>query len=796
MTLKFAFRNLNKRPFLNLIKVVGLSLALSAIILIALFLKNELSYDRFHNKSERIYRLTITHPDIFAGKHFARMFSAGFIPEMAEYFPEIENFVRMAPVRGGVLKCDRNVYTFDQGFICDSTFFELFDGKLLTGDPGIILDDPGSMIVSESFAKKVFGESDPVGQILTRPAGQFYGYNVDYTIKGVMKDFPRNSHFHPDFIFTPFDKTAFIGWAWTYLLLAPKAVPGNILSGFNDFFSLHNERAKDEIKETIHLQRISDIHLHSDKLREIESNSSMTVIYTLFIAAMILLSIALINYSNLNLGMAYYSDKYLFISKVAGSSRREELKYYLFEGMIIAIISLVVSIMIVSVIQIFLQQNFALNLFAGNLLLVLAVALLFCFLAIISGIFPVIKNIDAYFSRESKTGSGHKGISKSLIIIQYSISIALIVAVFVIHRQTNYALNSSLGTENDNIICFENVHTTVQQKFELFKNELVKYNTIKSVSAMFEPPGGEANDRFKFTMEGYMPEENNIAENTIHIFACDYSFTDIFNLTFLGGRNFSEKNRDNEGSGEYIINESAMRRFNYTDPEEIVGKRFGLIFHSDNITFPEGSITGVVEDFHFSSMRKKIDPIVLFKREHLWLSNFVISFQPGMQEEALSDIQAVWKKLFPGYPFQYEYISAMYKRVYNTERLQAGLLSLFTFIALFICSMGLLGMTLLVTQRRTREIGIRKVNGAGINSIMIMINWDMIKWIIVSVLIAVPLAYFAMEKWLEGFAYKTDLSWWLFALAGLLALLTALLTVSFHSRKAAGINPVEALRYE
>ena len=353
-----------------------------------------------------------------------------------------------------------------------------------------------------------------------------------------------------------------------------------------------------------------------------------------------------------------------------------------------------------------------------------------------------------------------------------------------------------MGVKENNLICFENVHSNVQQKFEVFKAELLKYNSIEFVSAMLEPPGGEANDMFQFTMEGYIKNEINEADNMIGIFPCDYSFASIFNLHFLSGNNFSKKNEDNEGSGEYIINESAMKRLHYTDPDKIIGKEFGLIFDNDVAKIPKGKIIGVVKDFHLSSIKKKIEPLVLFKRKDIWLLDFVVSFRPGMRAIALSNIESVWTKMFPEHLFQYEYVSSMYMNLYKRELLQAKLLAVFTFIALFICSVGLLGMSLLTTQRRTKEIGIRKVNGAKIYQIMIMLNWDFIKWIVISFAIAIPFAFLAMNKWLEGFAYKTALSWWIFALAGLAAIFIALITVSVQSWKAASRNPVDALKYE
>jgi putative ABC transport system permease protein len=297
-------------------------------------------------------------------------------------------------------------------------------------------------------------------------------------------------------------------------------------------------------------------------------------------------------------------------------------------------------------------------------------------------------------------------------------------------------------------------------------------------------------------MERFVEDKTNDTNNLIDVFPCDYSFANIFDLEFLGDANFSENHTDNEGSGEYIINESAMRRLNYSDPDEIVGKEFGLIFGNESISIPSGNIVGVVEDFHLSSIKRKIDPLVMFKRKDLWLINFVVSFQPGMQERALTDIETVWTKMYPEYPFQYDYVDSMYRNVYSTELLQTKLLSIFTFIAMFICSMGLLGLSLLTTQRRIKEIGVRKVNGAETAQILGMLNWDFMKWILISFLLAIPFAFLAMNKWLESFAYKTTLSWWIFALAGIITVLIALLTVSIQSWRASSKNPIEALRYE
>jgi len=280
------------------------------------------------------------------------------------------------------------------------------------------------------------------------------------------------------------------------------------------------------------------------------------------------------------------------------------------------------------------------------------------------------------------------------------------------------------------------------------------------------------------------------------VFPCDYSFATLFGLDFVAGTNFSESNTDVDGSGEYLINETAMNYLGYTNAVEIVGKNFALISSSPAVSIPAGKIIGVVKDFHLSTLKKKVGPLVMFKRDKLWLINFVVSYKPGQREAAFAGIRKVWCDLFPTYPLSYEHVDTMYHKVYKTELLQAKLLSIFTLISILISSMGLLGISLLVAQQRVKEIGIRKVNGATVPGILSMLNKNFVVWVVVAFVVATPVAWYAMNKWLENFAYKTTLSWWIFALAGLLALGIALLTVSWQSWKAATRNPVEALRYE
>jgi putative ABC transport system permease protein len=383
-----------------------------------------------------------------------------------------------------------------------------------------------------------------------------------------------------------------------------------------------------------------------------------------------------------------------------------------------------------------------------------------------------------------------------MILLQYTIATVLIVSVLVIQRQTSYALRSGMGAGNSGIICLRHTHSSITGRFPEFKEALLKFPAISHVTGMLDPPGGEANDKFRFTMESFVPDDTRANDDYIGILPCDYSLPSLFDLRFIAGHDFSEAFIDPEGSGEYIINASAAARLGADEPGDIIDRAFQLFFHSDDISIPSGRIIGVVEDFHLSTLKRAIEPLVLFKRDTMWIDNILISFAPGNVSRGLKDTEITWHDMFPGHTFSYDFVDGMYRQVYLVERLQSSLLTLFTIIALFICSMGLLGLSLLMGQQRMREIGIRRVNGAGVSTIIYMLNRDFLQWVLLAGLMAMPLAWLGMRKWMEAFTYRTNLTWWIFLLAGFLALSLAAIPVTIQSWKSTRRNPVDSLRHE
>ncbi|AZQ60181.1 FtsX-like permease family protein [Maribacter sp. MJ134] len=793
MLIKYALRNIRKRPVLNSIKIVGLSLGSCGVLFIVLFIKSELSYDLAHTRTERTYRFTTTNPGILKGNHFARFTDAKSVPQLMEQLPEIEDHVRLMPLRDRLILKDEQHYAIDQAFAVDDTFFRIFNIDFKEGNKETALKEIGGAVISRSLAQKVFGDENPMGKIISLPPGHYNSIKTTFTVTGVMEDFVKESHLHPDLLVMP-GEDAMNGWTYVYLLLKDKAsavgLDGKLSTKLNEIYGIAETEAE---KYKAHITNIKEIHLKSNLLREIEPNGNMTNIWLLSIAALILLFISLSNFTSLNIGMAGYLTKFLALQKILGSSKRVMSRYFLLESALIIFLSLLIVSVISFRLNSMVLERYQIDLFQGNEWFVLGVVVVFSLLGIIAGMQPAFKQRFQNASLGTRIkADGALGTHKVLLIAQFGLAMFLLVGVIVISRQTNYALDNSMAAKEDNVVCIPYVHSEVQKDFGLFKNQLLKQSAVASVSAMMAPPGGETNDMFSFEMQNVPNKEAEY----IGVFSCDNSFADVFGLSFLGGKNFNQNSVDQDGNGEYLINKTALSYLGYQDANAIIGEDFALISPVEGVTMPKGKIIGVVEDFHLSGLQTKVEPLVLFKRENSWLENIVISYEPTARAEAVASIKTTWNELFPKYPLTYYQVSSLYKEVYKTERLQKNLILIFALTAVFICAMGVLGLSLMVAQRRVKEIGIRKVNGATISEILVMLNTDFLKWLLLAFVLATPIAYFAASKWLEVFAYKIDIEIGMFLLAGGTVMAITIFTVSWHSYKAARVNPVTSLRTE
>ena len=490
MLLKYAFRNLKKRPVLNGIKIIGLALGLCGLLFISLFIKNELSYESHHQQADNIYRLTTTTPNVFENQQFARFYASELLPDLLEPHPEVKDYVRLAPLRGKLIQYQEQFYGIDQGFVVDPSYFDIFDVSFLQGNAKSSAEFPQSVVLATSLAKNLFGNQDPIGKTITLPKGHFNAEEKDFTVTGVMTDPVQNSHKHPDILFIP-GENEIEGWAYQYLLLGDNADIAKLGTGLSSELStlFTPEGADEKVMVTAHLTNIKDIHLKSSLFREIEPNGNTTNLYVMGLAGLVLLLISLSNFMSLNLGMSGYLSSFLTLNKILGSSKRIMLRYFLLENTLVVLLALALVLGGLFPLNQLITEEYQLDLLQGNSWVVLAILLSTAFLMILAGLQPVLKSKlhSKSLQQTLKKTSATKG-QNGLLVTQFTLAIVLLIGVVVISKQTQFGLEQAMGAQ-ESILCLPSVHSEVQKDFGLFKNELLKETGIHSVSAMMDSLG-------------------------------------------------------------------------------------------------------------------------------------------------------------------------------------------------------------------------------------------------------------------------------------------------------------------
>lgn len=794
-----------------LINLVGLSAAMACVIATFLFIRHELSYDRMHEKANRIYRVTTDSNRGATSIHPARV--SGEWPQrlVAEY-PAIEKIVRMVPFRKAVVKIGNNSFFCQKAYSTDSSFFDLFDFKLISGKSENAFARPGRAIICESLARKYFSSTDVIGREITI-IHQQDPTPKNFIIDGVMEDFPDNSHFHAELLtsFTTAEERS--TWAYTYILIKQGT----------DVAALRNDIQKNWKKinpETVnipilHFQPLTDIHLFSHKTREMEKNGDIRSLILLGSGAIIILLIALINFLNLS-RVQFISEMNSFrVRLIIGASRFRLALEMAAHSLILSVLAFVAGLIVALEIGRFLGAS---SIQTEKIQDLLIIALAF---AAIIAVISVLPLFTSGFSTKRKPADLKRNLYAVPLIVQFTLSVIAITGTIALYRQMNYMLNQHPASRDaDMLVIADNPYETLQ-RYETFKTELLLNTSIIDVTGAMEEPGGDILDGSNFEMEGVDKTENQL----INIFTIDSNFFSLLGIRPLAGTvdfgytpsqqleaDFLELNRLRAGKmgnkseitalekkvgnyrDKYILNQSALKMLGIANPEDAIGKRFRLNFFIPEL-FPDGDVIGVVPDFHYTNLYSKEKPLAIASRK-LFNYCFIIRIDPLQRKKAIETLHIAWQKVNPDYPLEYEYITQSYQKVYSTEYSQSRVISLFALLSMIISSLGMFALAAFIMQRRTKEIGIRKVNGATIIQVMLMLNMNFIKWIIVAFIIACPIAWYAMHKWLQNFAYKTTLSWWVFAAAGAVAVAVALLTVSWQSWRAATRNPVEALRYE
>jgi len=795
--LKIAFRNLRRHKGYSFINIAGLAVGMACFLLIFMHISDELSYDKFHQKAKQIYRVTYEINLSGNTTHTAQT-PAPLGPAMIRDYPEVENATRIFILRD-IMVSWKNKSFFENVLFGDENIFDIFTFPLLKGNPETALIAPNSIVLTETMAEKYFGSEDPLNKILT------VNENQDFKVIGVLKDISRNSHFHFDFL-VPFaagfqNKRMMEYWGnifyYNYLLLEKGASPVELEKKFPDFAMKYiGGNFKDFFKDKLdqvpsmykfHLQPLTKIHLHSHLEGEIETNSNGTYIYIFSAIAFFILLIACINFMNLSTAHSSMRAKEIGMRKVIGARRGELIKQFLGESLFLSFLSLILAIGLVKFSLPFFNSISGRELSLGLVWHWTFLATLigtFLFVGILAGSYPAFL-LSSFIPVEVLKGKKGSKISvpfirTGLVILQFTISIILIVGTITIHNQMMFVRNKNLGFVKEHLITVTDQNRQITSKYEAFKNELLKDPDILAVSGSSGLPAGI------FGKATIVPENAPSYESVLMpIISIDYDFIETYGIALAAGRFFS-KEFSTDLRGAYVINEAAVEKFGWGSPLGKTLKDTGGI---------KGTVIGIVKNFHFNSLHHNIEPLALFIDPKAFRF-YTIRIRSQNIPHTIAHLEKTWKKFVPSCPFEYTFLDAQIDRFYRSEQRLSKTFLYFSVLAIFIACLGLFGLTSFTTKQRTKEIAIRKVIGASTPSLVNLVSREFAKWIIVANILAWPISYFAMNKWLQNFAYRTSISFWIFLLAGILSLGIALLTVSYQSIKVAVSNPVDSLRYE
>jgi putative ABC transport system permease protein len=787
---KIAFRNLWRHRVFSLINILGLTVGMTACFLIFLYVRFELSYDKFHSKGDRIYRIIC---DIKTPTETMKPGGPSWAvgPHLMGSFPEVEASVRTTDdellVRKGNVKFQEK-----NSLWADSSFFEMFDFKMIKGNPHTALNEPLSIVFSESAVKKYFGNTDPVGQTVLLTGDGFTA-----KITGVMKDIPENSMIKADMIVSMNTLTRKLNpglndqWGnygnRTYVLLKPGTNAAFFQKQIPAFLEKMNgtEMKQLNMYPTLMLEKFPDAYLHSE--RNDSNSGSIKNVYIFSIVAVFILLIACFNFVNLTTARSAERAKEVGIRKVVGAGRQQLTWQFIGESVLICFIAFLLTLGVAAL----LLPSF--NLLAGKTLAnsifdnMRFIGLLFLAsigIGLLAGLYPalVLSSFKPVTVLKGRFTTGNRGIllRKGLVISQFTISIALIISTIIVFLQMRFMRSQDLGFSKDQEIV---INSNGDPARDAFIHAVQGLPNVKSVSMSSSVPGGG-------NMGAYSKIQNvkgDMQIANLDLYFVDFDYLKQFEMKMVAGRMFS---RDfmTDTTKAMILNESAAKMFGYRHPQDAVGRDF-------NQWGREGKIIGVVKDFHFKSLQNEIKPLSM-RIEPNGCSLVSVKVSSDKLPATISAIENKWNTLIPARPFSYFFLDEHFEEQYRSEQRFGKLFLNFSILAIIISCLGLLGLASYSTMQRTREIGIRKVLGATVSNIVNLLSKDFLKLVIIAIVIASPIAWFAMHKWLQDFAYRIPISWWVFAVAAVAAALIAVLTVSFQAIKAAVSNPVISLRSE
>ncbi len=797
--LKVALRNLFRHKVFSLINIAGLSIGLACCMLIALWVQYELSYDRFFDGSDRIHRVLTRFDSPTQRSELMNMAPRPLYGALKEQFPEVSAVTRMGG-RGALIRYEDQAYNETGVFYVDEGFLNVFDFPVLVGDKSDALSQPYQVWITQNIAHKLFGDDEPVGKTL------HYGTVFDLQVAGVLENPPRNSHLQFNYLISSATRRAHWGeddvgggsymfgqgeWDALSGALYVKLHEGTDAAAFNEkLTSFVGSHKTGELDLVVALQPVTDIHLHGHTGQELEENGDIRYVYFISGIGLLILLIACFNYMNLSTARSSGRAREVGMRKVLGAQRFHLVRQFLGESLILALVATIIAVALVELSLPFfctlIGSEFSSGVAANPQFLPILLALAGS-VGTMAGLYPALffasfRPLSILRAFHSSGSRGASVLRNVLVVLQYAFSICLVICTAVVYQQLNFVNHTDLGFEADNVVALELRDFRPTGSVRELKEKLLAHPGVKELTTSVSYPISGGGGASRSWWDGKAEGEHVY----FHYNRIDYNYLDFYRIELLSGRRFST-DHPSDADEAYIMNEAAVRVCGWT-PETAIGKTFGLTPKA------RGTVVGVVRDYHFASLREEVGPQVLRLKTGM-MRSISARLDPDRTAEALAFVDDIWKD-YSIFPLEFSFIDDRIKARYLSEERLRRIFVYSTAIAIFVACLGLYGLASYAAERRTREIGVRKVLGASITGIVMMLSRQFTRWVLLSNLIAWPLAWYAVDSWLQNFAYRVDVGPAVFVAAGASALFIALGTVAFESIRAARANPVEALKCE
>lgn len=789
--LKTALRNLSRHKGFTAINIGGLATGLACCLLISIYIQHELSYDTFHRNAEQIYRVIYSTSDDGTPTNANGSFAVG--PAMKKDFPEVREFTRLRKVgqtgTKSLVRYEEKSFYEERFFFADSSVFDVFSFPLIKGNPETALSRPNTVVITEATVQKYFPDEDPIGKTLTAdPFGE--GDMMEFEVTGILQDIPQNLHVHFDFLASLYSTEdnleQFDGFqsVYTYLLLQEGASELALEAKLLDFI---HRNWTDDPWYTIQLQPMLDIHLYSQLRSEIEPNGNIRYVYIFGIIAVFVLAIACINFMNLVTARSTGRAKEVGVRKAVGAAKSQLVRQFLTESLLLSLASGVAAFLLVDWLtpvfnNITGRQIDVLSYFSP--LFILAFAGLILIAGILAGLYPAFllsrfKPVNTLKGNLKENGSG-SFLRQGLVVFQFAVSMALIAATGVVYSQLNFIQTKDLGYAGDQIIVLP-LNNELRDHYEAFRNELLQNpGILNATTSSLVPTMGSSHNRYHV---------QGTREQSFATYYVDEHFLDTYGLKLLAGGDVKNAITGETG-GDFLFSEKAVQELSIDTLQQAIGRAVTYIGEYN------GRITGIVNDMHIYSFRNETYGSAFFITPNQYHKYLSVKVNPADISGTIGYIEETWKQMIPGYPFDYFFLDESFERMHRADMRLAETITWFALLAIFVACLGLFGLSAYAAERRTKEVGIRKVLGASVSSIVVLFSRDFMKLIVLGVAVAIPAAWYFASTWLEGFAYRVAIGTGPFLLAGLVLTLIALATISYSSVRAALMNPVKSLRSE